>query len=324
MFCEICRPSRWDYAAHKQISAPPLGTETCRICGEEFTKKAHHQRLCSERCKYEWKNKIEHERQPLCKCEGCGILFKPKKSDRMRFHSQECAAAYRGAKHNRIKDLIKVLSKVGTLVLVLRRLRECTYCGGRFYSTRKETCCSSQCRQELVRQYWRIRYQKVIRERAMQRHREKADVIRCYNCWKEFVPQFGSKRKRFCSTLCANRFEKRMRNRRRRARKWQTEPMFDRFSDMEIFERDGWICQICLAPIDRTVSHRHPMSATLDHIVPLSRCGTHTRQNVQTAHRQCNSLKRELLPSDLQLRYLMRKLRRTAARARSKRCEKIA
>jgi hypothetical protein len=55
-----------------------------------------------------------------------------------------------------------------------------------------------------------------------------------------------------------------------------------------VFERDGWRCQICRKKVNPTLKHPHPMSASLDHIVPLARGGTHEPKNVQLAHLGCN------------------------------------
>lgn len=51
-----------------------------------------------------------------------------------------------------------------------------------------------------------------------------------------------------------------------------------------IYDRDGWICQICKRPVIRG-------EESLDHIVPLSRGGSHEPRNVQLAHRQCNRVR---------------------------------
>ena len=51
-----------------------------------------------------------------------------------------------------------------------------------------------------------------------------------------------------------------------------------------IYQRDKGLCQICLKPVERT-------RATLDHIIPLARGGTHEPNNVQIAHGSCNSSK---------------------------------
>lgn len=58
-----------------------------------------------------------------------------------------------------------------------------------------------------------------------------------------------------------------------------------------VFERDGWVCQLCHKPVDPTISGRYGQGATLDHIVPISLGGPHTYANVQLAHKSCNSRK---------------------------------
>lgn len=67
---------------------------------------------------------------------------------------------------------------------------------------------------------------------------------------------------------------------RRRARKRAVE--IELFTLSEIYERDRGICGICAKSVDLA-------KATIDHIVPLSHHGPHTRGNVQIAHHSCNS-----------------------------------
>jgi hypothetical protein len=73
---------------------------------------------------------------------------------------------------------------------------------------------------------------------------------------------------------------------RRRALKRAAE--IEVFEHIEIFERDNWVCQLCEKSIDPTLSWPDPMSASIDHIVPLVKHGNHTRINVQAAHLTCN------------------------------------
>ena len=54
------------------------------------------------------------------------------------------------------------------------------------------------------------------------------------------------------------------------------------------YERDNWICQLCNRPINPNLKHPHLRSVSLDHILPLSKGGMHTRSNVQSAHWICN------------------------------------
>ncbi|WP_431728579.1 HNH endonuclease [Verrucosispora sp. TAA-831] len=62
----------------------------------------------------------------------------------------------------------------------------------------------------------------------------------------------------------------------------------EKFTKASIFVRDGWRCGICGRKIRRSLEHPHPLSASLDHIVPLSRGGRHSRDNVRATHLRCN------------------------------------
>lgn len=55
-----------------------------------------------------------------------------------------------------------------------------------------------------------------------------------------------------------------------------------------VFQRDAWICRICMEPITESRGKRGP---SIDHIVPLSRGGAHTMENVQASHLICNMRK---------------------------------
>lgn len=63
---------------------------------------------------------------------------------------------------------------------------------------------------------------------------------------------------------------------------------------LAVFERDGWICQLCGDPVDPELRHPAVMSATIDHVVPLSWGGDHSMENCQLAHLSCNSSKQDL------------------------------
>lgn len=63
---------------------------------------------------------------------------------------------------------------------------------------------------------------------------------------------------------------------------------YEEFDRDEIFERDAWTCGICCEPIDPYLAYPEPLSASIDHVVPWSRGGAHTRENSQAAHLVCN------------------------------------
>lgn len=95
-----------------------------------------------------------------------------------------------------------------------------------------------------------------------------------------------------CSPECyrANKREKVKRNTRkylRRHGKFAIEPSV-RWS---IYERDGWLCQLCGGDVSRVYDQHDPMSPTLDHVVPrsLQLVPDHSPSNLRLAHALCNS-----------------------------------
>lgn len=58
----------------------------------------------------------------------------------------------------------------------------------------------------------------------------------------------------------------------------------------EIRVRDGNRCHLCLKAVPEK-AWPHPMSPSLDHVVPLSKGGTHDPDNVKLAHLECNTAK---------------------------------
>lgn len=76
----------------------------------------------------------------------------------------------------------------------------------------------------------------------------------------------------------------RIKNRMRRA----TVKIGDRYLDIDIFERDGWVCWLCNFIIDKNIKYPNNMCASIDHIELLSLGGTDTIDNVKASHLICN------------------------------------
>lgn len=62
----------------------------------------------------------------------------------------------------------------------------------------------------------------------------------------------------------------------------------DKIDHLVLFNLHDWICNICLEAIDPTLRFPHIMAATVEHVIPLCRGGTHTWDNVRPAHARCN------------------------------------
>lgn len=78
---------------------------------------------------------------------------------------------------------------------------------------------------------------------------------------------------------------------RRRARKLGNGPV-DRIDRVIVHSRDHGRCWLCREPVKQTDMH-------LDHVVPLSKGGTHTYDNVRTSCAACNLRKGARMPAEV-------------------------
>lgn len=147
--------------------------------------------------------------------------------------------------------------------------KSCAECGDTFTPGRRnQRYCSSEC----------------YRRGNARRPKFTPEERSCLECGKTYVAHRYDAR--FCSQLCRKRAHGRERQNRRRTQQWP-QP----YADRDVFERDGWICQLCGDPVDPELSRRVLMGATVDHRVPLSAGGLDVWDNVCLAHRKCNTAK---------------------------------
>lgn len=60
------------------------------------------------------------------------------------------------------------------------------------------------------------------------------------------------------------------------------------------------VCGICGKPVDKTLKSPHPMSPTIDHIIPIDKGGHPSDlSNLQLAHRCCNREKSNKLVKEV-------------------------
>lgn len=142
-----------------------------------------------------------------------------------------------------------------------------------------------------------IARQKEERDQAKRESRKR--IVVCDVCGKQFIT-YNPQQKR-CSTECAKahkRSKQPSKNHRKRIRMYGGE--YDCSVTLKrLIERDGLRCKICGEMCDPN-DHRWskwfgPLYPTLDHVIPLSKGGGHTWDNVQVAHAICNSAKRDLI-----------------------------
>ena len=109
----------------------------------------------------------------------------------------------------------------------------------------------------------------------------------CEKCGADFVTQYAGTK--YCSSRCGDQWYWISRRRR-----------------FALYDRDEWTCQICYGPVPLVTVAPHPLSPSLDHIVPQSmRPGDHRDENLRLCHLLCNSIRsdesnpnwRDLIPA---------------------------
>jgi endogenous inhibitor of DNA gyrase (YacG/DUF329 family) len=248
----------------------------CPTCGRAFTPTDSQRKFCSPECSYQAMRDVVS----VVRCPNCGKILRSllkKHGHRKVFCSTTCAGAYR-AKQNAPHVAKKKAEKEGLLV------KRCKTCGKQFKATNmNQLCCSDECK--------RIRDKDTSRVLGKARH--VAITYTCKQCGNTFSPEYNNKARVFCSDECLNRYKnpitRRTENSRRRA--LLAGAKVEKFRDVDIFERDAWTCQICGQPVDREARGYDLLAPSLDHIIPLARGGSHTKDNVRCVHFICNSLK---------------------------------
>lgn len=155
----------------------------------------------------------------------------------------------------------------------------CDFCDERFVSRRRPSaaCSKPECRRrfnsERIREF-NARYQEETGERYAARYADrKAEANRR---WREQNPD------------AARRISRKNRAKRRAIERGAEA---EDFTHEEIFDRDSWRCGLCGRQVDKRLQHPHPLSASLDHIIPYDQGGQHVRANVQCTHLGCNLAK---------------------------------
>lgn len=163
----------------------------------------------------------------------------------------------------------------------------CKVCGRVFTArTKRVDICSDECRKEQARRdnYTLSKVKKVLKEHL------------CNECGKPFTPEYGNKRRGFCSGKCGSRHANRNAKHIRRARLMVAccppcNTPRERVYRAPIYARDRFTCQICKGKVNMKAKVPHPLAPTLDHIVALANGGHHEPSNVRLAHFMCNSFK---------------------------------
>ena len=179
---------------------------------------------------------------------------------------------------------------------------ECPECHRREVERREAERKTASARRALVRAFRTFLRSKEREERE----REFLDTVHvCKECGREFTlrelrednPWNFSDNPTFCCTSCRNRWHRREHRHRRRERGEQKG--YGNVSLLALEERDNHTCYLCGTKTDRS-DYRvdesgnfiaGPSYPSIDHVVPLSKGGTHDMSNVRLACCRCNAIK---------------------------------
>lgn len=287
---------------------------TCAGCGvaiEPGRRERNRKKWCSEACRVatyrastpSYRERQAEQRATSCRvyvepCDVCGELRTWRTARRLsRACSPECK---KSVKAKRVRDRYAAnVEAERERIYAWRKSRSvpCVDCGGVVASVDKERCGRCQRKaaargaSEMHRkwrsatafqswQHWRVAATPPLALPSppstpeVREPRPRRFVAgSCATCGSPFVVEawFG----RYCSRNCTPQ-----------RRQWI--PRSRRF---DLYERDDWTCQICGDPVPLVTTYLHPLGASLDHVIPRSRGGSHAAENLRMAHMLCNSLR---------------------------------
>lgn len=258
----------------------------CFICGKEFTGRK--KKYCSPECAKEGRRRLDninwHKRNPG---RPKGIVTKV----------CECC----GKKY-------KVNAQSYTQAM---------YCSKRCYEEKRARRMGVRSREEYLE---KLQGQKEeTKKRKELERKKKIKQVVCTVCGKIF--RTTGKARITCSKECSEKRKKRKNDKR-----INEANNIDKDITLEkLFKRDKGICYICggicswedvtIEEGNYTVKDKYP---SIDHLIPLSRGGLHSWDNVKLAHFYCNCLKSDSLPSELGLETEIEEAYALASKAKPK------
>lgn len=291
------------YASERRSKGLHLRFDSvCEWCGKEFKSENKGRRFCSRDCQHAWMRETgqykQNRKKSIASLEPIHEQRFIKRFEQMypqfKYHS-----GYTGA-----DDVFKC---------------ECRVCGyvqernaqvarpSHDKGLRCEKC--EQVRRvrldvlEVLKKHLKemervaeIRLQQAIRdeiaaqERIARNHRY---YLECEECGRMF---FSSFERITCSRKCGNRRSNRLKHVKRDKKLRENGKVYE-ISLQRLSERDRGVCHLCGGMVDFDDYHIRKDGTwvcgesypSIDHVLPVSKGGTHTWSNVKLAHRGCNA-----------------------------------
>lgn len=247
--------------------------DACVICGKPLPKQS--KKYCSVECR---RGKVQKKKT----CIVCGAEFTTTRSKKLTC-SEECCSVNAREKKNAafIRRYRKANPDARTMEEVLTESAK-----------RKERLKQER---EVIETAKQAERQKILAEREKIKAaniaywQEYENTHICSVCGKEYTAH--SPKSKYCSKACS-------RKPKRRRDRYKGITVDNDITLEKLARKDGDVCQICGGVVnwdDREEKNGVIICGnyypSIDHIKPISKGGLHSWNNVQLAHRICNTLK---------------------------------
>jgi hypothetical protein len=247
-------------------------------------------------------------------CAYCGINYQYHR--KKQFCSTKCCRA-----SNR--------RKLGIPEFKPKEDKICKHCGSTFYRNTNGVYCKPECRIEHQQEHkakrnleiQRLKQEKAEKDLINKLNRKLISIVKAYAkfkdkhhkeckvCSKPYIATNFGAPSNYCGKICKDTAKKEYKSseafkRLKRIYKAKRRAIeltnADDIDPLFIFDRDNWKCKICNVdtPIELRGSYEDD-APELDHIIPLSRGGSHTIDNVRCLCRSCNALKGNKLDNEI-------------------------
>ena len=260
--------------------------KVCEWCGQAFTvpaRNAHIARFCSDECRDRskghkpWEEHLEELEQ--------------QRQERLELLRQ-----------NMIKNwTIQDWEYIGGHTKGNSNIKmKCLHCG-RITTVkiddirdRKTYDCTLECIEEVE---FKQEQERLLKKKQRKKEEwEALPVKKCVICDREYKTWQPSQVT--CSKKCSNQYNKQRKRERRRLRKYDIEIIDYDITLDDLYKRDNGTCHLCNEPCDWDDYSRRdgafivgPSYPSIDHLVPRSKGGAHSWDNIKLAHHYCNTIK---------------------------------
>lgn len=233
--------------------------QQCKVCSASFDAGRAWNRLLCDACR------AANLSTRTETCSGCGAQFPHRRrgKDANKYCSKQCPGRSKYAPDNKWTHWW---------------FRTCPHCKELSISIGKKPSkyCSSACR-------FQASYVPITAP---------GYSAKCVECGNEFhVEERQGKGSGIQRSYCSLRCYRKVSRRDRKALVRGSRRLGEVIRFTEVYDRDNGKCHICGLACARQSPVPHPLHPTIDHVVPLSRGGVHSLDNVKIAHFVCNTMK---------------------------------